>query len=77
MNPAVCRLISDAVYDGRLHPRPHNADQVLILDESADSVLKTRGVQFVSAQHNGCSQSSPEEAEIARSLVARLLTQRY
>jgi uncharacterized protein len=77
MNPAVCRFISEAVYDGRLLPESHNANQVLILDKSADSILKSRGVQFVSAQHDGCSQSSAEEGQIARSIVESLLTQRY
>jgi len=77
MNPAICQFISDAVYDGRLQPEPRNVNQVLVLDNSADTIMKPRGVQFLGAQHDGCSQSSAEEAEIARSLVERLLTQRY
>lgn len=77
MNPAVCKFISDAVYDGRLHAEPRNANQLLILDKSASAILKTHGLQFVSAEHDSCSQSSAEEAEIVRSLVERLLTQRY
>jgi superfamily I DNA and/or RNA helicase len=77
MNPAISRFISDAVYDGRLQPEPHNANQVLILDKSANSILKSCGVQFVSVKHDGCSQSSAEEAEIARSLVELLLTQGF
>lgn len=77
MNPSVCQFISDAVYDGRLKPEPRNANQVLLLDTSAAAILKARGLQFVAAQHDGCSQSSAEEAEIVRGLVERLLTQRY
>lgn len=77
MNPAVCQFISAAVYDRRLHPEARNANQALVLDESGATLLKPRGLQFVSAHHDGCSQSSAEEAEIVRSLVDRLLTQRY
>jgi superfamily I DNA and/or RNA helicase len=32
MHENVCRFISDAVYDGRLHPEPDNQNQSLILN---------------------------------------------
>lgn len=77
MHPDVCRLISDAVYDGRLEPEAHNASQVLVLDHHAHPALRPSGIRFLEAQHDACSQSSAEEAEIIRELVANLLTQRY
>ena len=35
MHPDVCRFISEAVYDGRLEPEPHNARQALVLGAGA------------------------------------------
>lgn len=77
MHPDVCAFISDAVYDSRLQPEPHNKNQVLVLDRDAHPALKPSGIQFIEARHDACSQSSPEEAEIVRDLVTSLLTQRY
>lgn len=77
MNPGVCQFISDAVYDGRLHPEKRNANQTLVLDKFAHEALKPSGVQFVGLEHEGCSQVSAEEAETVRALVDSLLTQRY
>ncbi len=77
MHPDVCRLISDAVYDSRLKPETHNANQVLVLDDHAHAALRPSGIRFLEAQHDTCSQASLEEAEIIRGLVDNLLTQRY
>jgi predicted RecB family nuclease len=76
MHPDVCQFISDAVYDGRLHPEPHNSNRVLVLDARASAELRSSGIQFVEAKHDGCSQESQEEADIVRRLVEGLLTQR-
>jgi predicted RecB family nuclease len=77
MHPDVCQFISDAVYDSRLHPKPHNSNRVLVLDERASAELRPSGIQFVAAQHDGCSQQSEEEAEVVRRLAVNLLGQRY
>jgi superfamily I DNA and/or RNA helicase len=77
MHPDVCHFISDAVYDSRLRPEPNNHNQVLVLDRNAHAALKPAGVSFLEAQHDACSQSSTEEAEIVRRLVESLLTQRF
>ena len=77
MNPGVCQFISDAVYDGRLCPETHNVNQALVLDKSAHAALKPSGVQFISVQHEGCSQVSVEEAETVGALMDSLLTQRF
>lgn len=77
MHPAVCRFLSDAVYDSRLQPEPHNASRVMVLDKEAHPALKPAGVAFIEAEHEARSQSSAEEAAIVRSLVENLLTQRF
>jgi superfamily I DNA and/or RNA helicase len=77
MHEDVCRFISDAVYDGRLHPEPDNARQHLVLDSNAHPLLRPTGLVHVPAVHEGCAQRSEEEARIVADLYASLLTQRY
>lgn len=77
MHPDVCRFISDAVYEGRLHPESKNKEQRLILGPEAHPALRPTGLVFVPAIHDSCSQRSEEEAEIVQSLYQSLLAQRY
>ena len=77
MHPDVCRFISDAIYESRLHPEPKNAEQRLILAPGAHPALRATGMVFIPAIHDACSQRSEEEAEIALSLYQSLLGQRY
>lgn len=77
MHESVCRFISDAVYDGQLHPHPDNNGQRLVLGASAHPELRPTGIRFVEVQHQGRSQHSPEEAEIVRGIFESLLKQRY
>jgi uncharacterized protein len=77
MHPDVCRFISDAVYDGRLLPEPATAQQRLLLQRGAHPALRSTGVRFVSATHDGCRQRSEEEAALVADLYQDLLRQRY
>ena len=77
MHPDVCRFISEAVYEGRLHPEPKNAEQRLILAPGAHAALKPTGLVFIPALHDACGQRSDEEAEIVLSLYESLLKQGY
>ena len=77
MHPNVCSFISDAVYDARLEPESSNVRQVLVLNDKAHSLLQPNGIVFAPVEHSGCSQQSPEEAELIRALYVNALTQRY
>ena len=77
MHPDVCRFISEAVYDGRLHPEPSNANQRLVLRTDADPALRPTGVRFVPVAHDGCTQRSDEEAARVAALYQSLVGQRY
>jgi len=77
MHQDVCRFISDAVYDGRLHPEAKNQNQRLVLTPDAHSELRPSGIRFIGIDHSGCSQRSEQEAEIVGSLYESLLGQRY
>lgn len=62
MHPAVCRYISDVVYDGRLSSHPDAARQMLAFAKCA-SAFPTAGIYFQPVEHEGNSQSSGEEAQ--------------
>jgi len=73
----VCRFISDAVYDGRLRPEPHNQNQGLILTGDAHPALAPSGIRFVEAGHQGCAQKSEEEGQVIHEIYASLLPRLY
>lgn len=91
MAPAVCQFISDAVYDGRLHPEADNAKQRLLLpplpkggqggfsqgENAPDPILAESGIRFLPVAHTGNSQQSPEEAARIRALYDNLLRQHF
>jgi predicted RecB family nuclease len=77
MHPDVCRFISEAVYEGRLHPDAGNATQRLVMAAGADPALRASGVRFVPVIHEGCSQKSEEEGLRIRELYASLLQQNW
>src|SRR5262249_2609533 len=77
MHPDICRFVSDAFYDGRLHPDPANAGQRLVLDGGADKLLAATGIRFIEVQHADCSQSSEEEAQQLNRVYRNLLQQRW
>lgn len=77
MHPDVCRFISDAIYDSRLHSDPSTYDQRLVLNEHALPELIETGIKYVPVIHDGCSQRSEEEAAVVKGLFENLLTQRY
>jgi len=77
MHEDVCRFISAAVYDGRLHPEPDNQKQQLLLRPGAHRDLRPTGIRFIPVNHDGCSQRSEEEAAVVYERYASLLSQSY
>ena len=75
MHPDVCRFISEAVYEGRLHPEMKNKNQRLVLTSDADHALRPSGVRFVPVIHEGCAQKSEEEGIRIKELFESLLRQ--
>src|SRR5205085_2071868 len=71
LHPDVCAFVSDAFYDGRLHPDPSCANQSLADGSWAGGT----GVRWVAVRHSGNRSASPEEAaEVAigvKSLLGR------
>jgi uncharacterized protein len=77
MHPDVCRFISDAIYDSRLHSAESTLKRRLVLDGSAHLALLETGIRYFPISHDACSQRSDEEAVAVRGIVESLLAQRY
>ena len=69
LHPTICAFTSELFYEGRLHPH-----QGLELQKvRSTSVLHGAGLRYVPVAHTGNQSSSPEEAEVVRSLVSDFL----
>ena len=77
MHPAVCRFISEAVYEGRLHSHPSCAIRQLVPGADADPALKPAGLSWVPVAHLECRQKSEAEGLRVQALFANLLKQRW
>jgi predicted RecB family nuclease len=77
MHPDVCRFISEAVYEGRLHSHLSCAARRLVLDAHADPALKAAGLSWVSVVHEECRQKSEEEGMRVLELYNSLRQQRW
>lgn len=77
MHPAVCRFISEAIYEGRLLPQERNVRRTLVLRDGAHPLLQPSGVVHAPIDHSGCSQRSEEEVQLVEEIYSSLLHQRY
>lgn len=77
MHPAICKYISEVVYDGRLRSDSGAARQALILDERRAKMFPPAGLRFQPVAHEGNSQSSEEEAAAVRKAFVALLGQSF
>jgi uncharacterized protein len=73
MHPSICSFISEAVYDGRLKAHEDCGRQQLLLRGAAHPALKRHGISIFEMNHEGCSQSSEEEALATRDLIDALI----
>jgi predicted RecB family nuclease len=77
MHPSVCRWISDAIYEGRLHSHASTAQQSLLLNDHAHAALAPAGLRFLPVQHVDRGQYCPEEAQVIKSIWENLMGQRW
>jgi uncharacterized protein len=73
----VCGFISEAFYEGRLTADPSTSTRRLVLAASAHPALRPAGIAVLEVEHQGCRQSSAEEAETVAALVASLRAQSF
>ena len=77
MHPKVCEFISETIYDGRLTSHPETAERRLVLSSDAHKALKPAGIAVLEIDHDGCMQSSLEEAAAIADLVESLTHQSF
>jgi predicted RecB family nuclease len=73
MHPDVCAFISEAIYEGRLHPHESCAAQAI----EGEGELAGTGVRWIPVEHEGHGQESPEEAEAIAAAIEGLLGSTY
>jgi uncharacterized protein len=74
LHPAICGLVSQMVYEGRLAPAPDTVRRVLRVPGSGARLAPSEaGIVFVPVAHEGNRQASDEEAAAVRELVDELL----
>jgi len=74
MHPALCRVVSNAVYEGRLGADPANETRIVRLPEDGGELVRAEaGVLFVPVVHEGNAQSSEEEVAAVQAIVRELL----
>ena len=76
LHPKICTFISEGIYDGRLTPDPSTSDRKLMLTANSSPALRAAGLSFYPVRHDGCTQSSREEAEAIREIIGNLLLQK-
>jgi predicted RecB family nuclease len=79
MHPALCRVISESFYEGRLHSSPETESRVLVPENGNGKIIPSdtkAGILFVPVHHYGCTQSSTEEARVIAQLTEELLSTR-
>jgi hypothetical protein len=71
LHPDICRFTSEVFYEKRLRPRPGLETQKVI----ATGRVNGTGLRYLPIPHEGNQNSSPEEADCVRDLVAEILAQ--
>ncbi|HUF35476.1 MAG TPA: TM0106 family RecB-like putative nuclease [Gemmatimonadales bacterium] len=76
MHPAVCRFVSEAVYDGRLGSIQETGRHRVIRGPDTALIPAETGIVWLPVEHDSCTQSSDEECEAIAAIVAELLGRR-
>jgi predicted RecB family nuclease len=75
MHPGVCGFISSGIYEGRLTAHASTSLRRLEIAPDLHPAIRPAGVSVVEVDHQGCTQSSREEADVVARLVGELLGQ--
>jgi uncharacterized protein len=78
MHPAVCRFISESMYEGRLGSHPDCARQRIVVPSGAIGLItKQTGIAFSGIEHDGDIQQSDEEVERVKAVYDELQGRLY
>jgi predicted RecB family nuclease len=70
LHPDICAFTSELFYEGRLKPIPGLERQEI----RSRSRVRGSGLRYIRVNHQGNQNSSPEEAELIRQVVAEILS---
>jgi uncharacterized protein len=74
MHPKVNKLISDAIYEGKLHTAPITDNRVMKFPDDYKGVLnKEAGIQFIPVIHEANTQASEEEVSKIAQLAGEII----
>lgn len=76
MHPGVCEPLSKVVYEGKLASDSATANQAVIIPQP-NLVHQQNGVLWLPVEHEGNTQSSQEEVDHIKKLIAELLSGTY
>lgn len=78
MHPAVCRFISESIYESRLQSHPDCAKQKIAVPSGANRLVTSEsGIVFSAVEHDGNIQQSDEEVERVKALYDELRGRLY
>ena len=77
MRPSVCKFVSQNFYESRLESDASTLAYEIKLDPSCKLVTQNEGILFLPVEHDDCSQSSEEEADVINAVIAELMTSKF
>lgn len=72
LHPDICEVISDIVYEGRLHAHPENIQRSILLPDGCKIVKRNTGIIFVPVDHTDNAQGSDEEVDAISNIIKEL-----
>ena len=74
LHPEICRLSSEAFYEGKLRSAAGcERQEIRLPDTHTPPLWRRSGIVFVPVEHRGNTQGSDEEAGVVRDLLGRLI----
>ena len=76
MHQDVCHPLSEIVYEGKLQADEENRHQAIVID-APKLITKQNGILPIFVEHSGNTQSSEEEVEKIKAIIAELKTGQF
>jgi uncharacterized protein len=76
MHQDVCQPLSEIVYEGKLQADDDNCHQAIVI-QSPTLITKQNGILPIMVNHSGNTQSSEEEVEQIKAIIAELKTGQF
>ena len=69
LHPDICKFTSELFYDGKLHSK----DELVVQVINSGGAIQGSGLRYISVDHSGNQNCSPEEADVIHDLVNNIL----